>query len=113
MIPSLLRLNMVGPRVICLFNPWTLTGGKESGRLGSLTSLLLRSLFDTQVTINNVVIKYVAPTTVAAFTCQSITASTAADIWRDLYQVMTHDWLWPRTCAYLSIFLVAGLNSGT
>ena len=55
--------------------------------MGSLTSLLLRTLFDTQVTVNNVVVKYITPETVATFTCQSITAATATDDWRDLYQV--------------------------
>lgn len=40
-----------------------------------------------QVVISNLVVKYVAATTVATLTCQSISAASAAEDWKQLYQV--------------------------
>ena len=67
---------------------WLPAGSKEAGRMGALTNLLLRTLFDTLVTVNNVVVKYVAHTTVATFTCQSVTAATCQNGWRANYEVI-------------------------
>ena len=50
--------------------------------MGSITSLLLRTLFNVSVTVNNLVVKFVTPRAVATLTCQSIHLQTAADGWR-------------------------------
>lgn len=63
------------------------SGGREPGRLGSLTTLLLRTLLDTGVTLKNVVVKYIAHTTVATLTCQSISASNPSAEWKRDYEV--------------------------
>lgn len=61
-------------------------GSKDAGRFGSLTNLLLRTLFDTKVTVRNVVIKFESPVTVATFTCHSILIATALDDWRSNFE---------------------------
>ena len=50
--------------------------------MGSLTNLLLRTLFNVSISVNNLVVKYLAPTSVATLTCQSIVMRTAADGWQ-------------------------------
>jgi hypothetical protein len=63
----------------------SVAGGEETaggGWLGSITSLLLRALFNVSVRINNLVVKYLAPTSVATLTCQSIHVHTALDGWQ-------------------------------
>ncbi|KAK9844032.1 hypothetical protein WJX81_002459 [Elliptochloris bilobata] len=52
------------------------------GWMGSLTALLLRTLFDTTLALNNVVVKLAAPAAVATLTCQSLSVSTCRDAWR-------------------------------
>ncbi|KAK9830052.1 hypothetical protein WJX72_009438 [[Myrmecia] bisecta] len=66
--------------------------GSTGGWMGSFTSMLLRTLFNISVTVNNVVVKYLAPTSVATLTCQSIHAYTAADNWEANLQ-SPEDWL--------------------
>lgn len=56
--------------------------GGASTWIGSLTSLLLRVLFNVSITVNNVVVKYVAPSAVATLTCQSLHIRTATDAWQ-------------------------------
>ncbi|KAK9810603.1 hypothetical protein WJX73_003685 [Symbiochloris irregularis] len=72
----------------------TAEGGRESARLGSLTTLLLRTLLDTGVVLNNVVVKYIAHTTVATLTCQSVSVSSPANAneWKLDYE-QPQDWL--------------------
>lgn len=50
--------------------------------MGSITSLLLRTLFNVSVAIQNVVIKYVTAEAVATMTCHSIEMNTASDNWQ-------------------------------
>ena len=57
------------------------------GWMGSLTALLLRTLFDTTLAVNNVVVKLAAPAAVATLTCQSASVSTCRDGWRAALQV--------------------------
>lgn len=57
------------------------------GWMGSLTALLLRTLFDTTLAVNNVVVKLAAPAAVATLTCQSAGVSTCRDGWRGALQV--------------------------
>ena len=56
--------------------------------MGSLTALLLRTLFDTALTVNNVVVKLAAPAALATLTCQSLGVSTCRDGWREALQVL-------------------------
>lgn len=58
-----------------------------SGWLGSFTSLLLHTLFNVSIKVNNVVVKYLAPTSVATLTCQSFHISTATDAWQTQVRV--------------------------
>ena len=57
--------------------------------MGSITSLLLRTLFNVSVTVNNLVVKLLTPTAVATLTCQSIHLHTATDGWQAKLVVRT------------------------
>jgi len=58
-------------------------GLAPGGWMGSLTALLLRALFDTALTVNNVVVKLLAPAAAATLTCKSMRVVTSPDAWRD------------------------------
>ncbi len=55
--------------------------------MGSLTALLLRALFDTALTVNNVVVKLLAPAAAATLTCKSMRVVTSPDAWRESLRV--------------------------
>ncbi len=56
--------------------------------MGSLTALLLRALFDTALTMNNVVVKLLAPAAAATLTCKSMRVATSPDAWREALGVL-------------------------
>ena len=55
--------------------------------MGSFTSLFMQALFNTSVSINNIVVKYKAPYTLSTLTCGALKLFTAADAWRLAVQV--------------------------
>ena len=55
---------------------------QSSSWLGSITSLLLRTLFNVSIVVQNVVVKHLGRTEVATLTCHSIQMHTATDGWQ-------------------------------
>lgn len=55
--------------------------------MGSFTSLFMQALFNVTLTVNNVVVKYIAPQTITTMTCGAIKCFTASDGWRVGLQV--------------------------
>lgn len=62
-------------------------GLASGGWMGSLTALLLRTLLDTALTVNNLVVKLLTPAAPATLTCRSLCIATCRDAWRDALQV--------------------------
>ena len=56
--------------------------------MGSLTSMLMHTLFNVNVTINNVIVKLAAGGTMATLTCKSIMACTPDDGWQEELEVL-------------------------
>lgn len=52
------------------------------GWMGSLTTLFMQALFNTSVSIKNIIVRYVAPHTTSAVTCGALSFYTATDGWR-------------------------------
>jgi hypothetical protein len=50
------------------------------GWMGSLANLLMRTLLNVTIKVNNIVVKYKTPTTVATLTCESLHVTTADDL---------------------------------
>lgn len=50
--------------------------------MGSFTSLFMQALFNTSVSIKNIVVKYKAPHTQSTLTCGALDLYTAAGAWR-------------------------------
>lgn len=50
--------------------------------MGSFTSLFMQALFNTSVSIKNIVVKYRAPQTLSTLTCGALDVYTAAGAWR-------------------------------
>lgn len=48
--------------------------------MGSLANLLMRTLLNVTIKVNNIVVKYKTPTTVATLTCESLHVTTADDL---------------------------------
>ena len=56
--------------------------------MGSLTSMLMHTLFNVTVTINNLIVKLAAGGTMATLTCKSIMACTPDDGWQEELEVL-------------------------
>ena len=56
--------------------------------MGSLTSMLMHTLFNVTVTINNLIVKLAAGNTMATLTCKSIMACTPDDGWQEELEVL-------------------------
>ena len=56
--------------------------------MGSLTSMLMHTLFNVNVTINNLIVKLAAGGTMATLTCKSIMACTPDDGWQRELEVL-------------------------
>ena len=60
------------------------------GWMGSFTSLFMQALFNTSISIRNIVVKYRAPDTLSTLTCGALKLYTAADSWQLAVKVMHH-----------------------
>eukprot|EP00891_Asterochloris_glomerata_P001395 jgi/Astpho2/1395/Aster-x0059 len=60
--------------------------------MGSLTSMLMHTLFNVTVTINNLIVKLAAGGTMATLTCKSIMACTSEDGWQEELEA-PEEWL--------------------
>ena len=63
-------------------NADTQFGIQETTWLGSITSILVRTLFDTKLSVNNLVVTFVGAAFTSTLTCQSICIQTASSAWR-------------------------------
>ncbi|BDA43314.1 probable vacuolar protein sorting-associated protein 13B [Coccomyxa sp. Obi] len=78
------------PREEDVDSAWTsskaaeLEGGNEpflgGGWMGSLANLLMRTLLNVTVKVNNIVVKYAMPTVMATLTCDSLQVKTGDDL---------------------------------
>ena len=48
--------------------------------MGSLANLLMRTLLNVTIKVNNIVVKYKMPTVMATLTCKSLHVTTADDL---------------------------------
>lgn len=48
--------------------------------MGSLANLLMRTLLNVTVRVNNIVVKYATPTVLATLTCNSLQVKTGDDL---------------------------------
>lgn len=55
--------------------------------MGPLANLLMRTLLNVTIKVNNIVVKCVAPTTLATLTCKSVCVRTAENLQLDDGQV--------------------------
>jgi hypothetical protein len=55
--------------------------------MGSLTNLLMRTLLNVAISVNNIVFKYMGPSCMANLTCGVLHVKTAGDNWQDTLQV--------------------------
>ena len=81
------------------------------GWLGSITSLLLRALLNVSLRVNNLVVKYLAPTSVASLTCQSIHLHTATDNWQAALSVSSFPLPITLSRSYYNIRMQPGIVS--
>jgi len=81
--------------IFCIVSPG-ITDSNESflggGWMGPLANLLMRTLLNVTIKVNNIVVKYVAPTTVATLTCKSVRVRTAENLQLDDGQVSRTMW---------------------
>ena len=56
--------------------------GSDSGWMNSLPTILLRALFNVQVTITNIILKTAIPGATITLTCKRLVLRTAAEDWR-------------------------------
>ena len=56
--------------------------------MGSLTSMLMHTLFNVNVTINNLIVKLAAGGTMTTLACKSIMACTPDDGWKEELEVL-------------------------
>ena len=57
--------------------------------MGSLANLLVRTLLNVTVKVNNIVVKYAVPTVMATLTCDSLQVKTGDDLQLGGLQVTT------------------------